>query len=79
MSSAGIRRTGQGGEQRGKQWRGASARILASTYCRITEGQREATGKTSRMRGRGGYRGTRWRREEVKRGEGRGKQERGTQ
>lgn len=69
MSSAGISRTGQRGEQRGKQWGEVGTIILASTYCRITEGQREATGKTSRKRKRGGCTGTEKRREEVKRGD----------
>lgn len=62
MSSAGIRRTGQG-VSRGESGTGsggvggAGTRLLAPAYCSITEGQREATGKTSRKRGSGGYRG----------------------
>lgn len=61
MSSAGIRRTGQGvsrGESgTGSGGVGAGTRLLAPAYCSITEGQREATGKTSRKGGSGGYRG----------------------
>lgn len=69
MSSAGIRRTGQRGEWRGKQREEWGIRILASTYCRITEGHWEATGKTSKKRERGESRGTGWRREKLKRGD----------
>lgn len=84
MSSAGIRRTGQGvsrGEgstgSGGCGGAGAGTRLLAPAYYSITEGQREATGKTSRKRESGGYRGIGWigkRSAEVKAKEGREEQ-----
>lgn len=64
MSSAGIRRTGQG-VSRGESstgsggWGvGAGTRLLAPAYCSITEGQKEATGKTRRKRESGEYSST---------------------
>lgn len=65
MSSAGIRRTGQGGKV-GEGVEGASTRILASTHLTITDGWGVATGKSGGKGGRGGERSVGCRRGEEK-------------